>query len=81
MTIKFILGAGSAVDTYTVEPALLVNLAELMIPILLLGAVSASAWQGAGATINVQVTAIGQAVICLKVGSRLLFELLRGIDA
>jgi hypothetical protein len=81
LTVKFILGAGTAVDTYTVEPALLVNAAELVIPITLVGANSASAWAGSGSTINVQVTPTGQAVTCLKVGSRILAALFRGPDA
>lgn len=81
LTVKFILGAGSAVDTYTVEPGLLTNNAELMIPIFLVGTSSDSAWAGAGSTINVQVTATGQAVTCKKVGSRILVQLARGPDA
>lgn len=81
LTVKFILGAGSAVDTYTVEPALLTNNAELMVPIALVGASSDSAWAGSGSTINVQVTATGQAVTCKKVGSRIIVQLFRGPDA
>lgn len=81
LTIKFILGSGSAVDTYTVEPALLVNSAELVVPIFLVGTSSDSAWAGSGSTINVQVTATGQAVTCKKVGSRILVQLVRGPDA
>jgi hypothetical protein len=80
LTIKFILGAGSAVDTYTVEPALLVNSAELVIPIALIGANSATSWSGSGSTINVQITATGQAVTCKKVGSRLIVALFCGPD-
>jgi hypothetical protein len=79
-TVKFILGSGSAVDTYTVEPGLLTTLAELMVPITLVGLSSASAWLGAGATVNVQVTATGQAITCKAVGSRLLIALNRGGD-
>lgn len=81
LTVKFILGSGSAVDTYTVEPGLLVNSAELVVPIFLVGTSSDSAWAGAGSTINVQVTATGQAVTCKKVGSRILVQLSRGPDA
>jgi hypothetical protein len=80
LTVKFILGAGSAVDTYTVEPALLVNSAELVIPIVLVGTSSATSWSGVGSTINVQVTGTGQATTCKKVGSRLLITLLRAGD-
>src|SRR5271154_6135768 len=79
-TVKFILGSGSAVDTYTVEPGLLTTLAELMVPINLVGLSSASAWLGSGATVNVQVTATGQAITCKAVGSRLLIALNRGGD-
>lgn len=80
ITIKFILGSGSAVDTYTVEPGLLVNSAELLVPVTLVGVSSQTAWIGSGATINVQVTATGQAVTCKAVGSRLLISLNRAGD-
>lgn len=80
LTVKFILGAGSAVDTYTVEPGLLVNSAELVVPVFLVGVNSASAWIGSGSTINVQVTATGQAVTCKGVGSRIIAQLFRGPD-
>jgi hypothetical protein len=80
LTVKFILGAGSAVDTYTVEPALLANSAELVIPFFLAGVNSASAWIGSGSTINLQVTATGQAVTVKGVGSRMIAQLLRGPD-
>jgi hypothetical protein len=78
LTAKFILGAGSAVDTYTVEPALLVNSAELVVPILLVGVNSATAWNGADSTINLQVTATGQAGTVKGVGSRMIVGLFRG---
>lgn len=80
LTVKFILGAGSAVDTYTVEPGLLVNSAELVVPVFLVGVNSAVAWIGAGSTINLQVTATGQAVTVKGVGSRIIAQLLRGPD-
>jgi hypothetical protein len=81
LTVKFILGAGTAVDTYTVEPGLLSNNGELVVNCALVGANSASAWSGVGSTINLQVTAAGQAVTCKQVGSRALVALFRGPDA
>lgn len=81
LTVKFILGAGSAVDTYTVDPTTLVNSAKLTVTGCLVGANSASAWVGSGSTINIQVTAAAQAVTCDQVGSRAVVALFRGPDA
>lgn len=77
LTVSFILGSGSAVDTYTVEPGLLTNNAELYLPIFLVGGSSATDFTGSGSTINVQVTPTGQAVTAKKVGSRLFVQFLR----
>jgi len=81
LTVKFILGAGTAVDTYTVEPGLLSNNGELVVNCPLVGANSATAWKASGSTINIQVTAAGQAVTCKQVGSRAIVALFRGPDA
>ena len=78
LTVKFILGAGSAVDTYTVEPGLLTASAELVVPVFLIGASSDSAWAGSGSTLNIQVTATTQNVTVKKVGSRAIVMLNRG---
>jgi hypothetical protein len=78
LIVTFILGAGSAVDTYTVLPALLVNSATLVVPVFLVGVNSATAWIGSGSTINLQVTATGQAVTVKGVGSRMMVGLFRG---
>lgn len=80
LVLAFKLGSGSDVDTYTVEPGLLVNSAELIIPLHLLGVSSATAWVGSGSTVNVTVNATGQAVTCKKVGSRAIIGIFRGSD-
>src|SRR5271155_3986879 len=64
LKIAFKLGSGSDVDSYVVEPALLVTLAELVIPVFLAGVQSPTAWVGSGSTLNLTVNATGQAVTC-----------------
>jgi hypothetical protein len=81
LVLAFKIGAGSDVDTLTVDPGQLVNSAKLMIPFMLVGANSASAWSGAGSTINITANATGQAVTFKQVGSRAIVALLRGPDA
>ena len=74
---RFKIGAGSDVDTYVVEPGLLVNLAEFTITVPLLGVSDPAAWIGAGSTINVTGKATTTACTVKKVGSRALFTLQR----
>jgi hypothetical protein len=76
--IAFKLGAGSDVATWTVEPALLVNAAELVIPFFFVGANSASAWFPTGSTINITAKGTGQASTAKFVGSKALVALVEG---
>jgi len=67
--------AGTALDTYTVEPGLLVALAELYVPIFLTAVAAATLFAGAGANPLVQVKPTGQATTTKAVGSRAIFTL------
>jgi hypothetical protein len=77
----FKLGSGSDVVANQIEPGLLVALAELTLPIVLIGASSQNAWKGAGSTINVTLAPTGQAVTLKVTGSQLWVSLQRGPDA
>jgi hypothetical protein len=79
--IAFKLGSGSDVASFVVEPGLLTNLGELMIPFCFVGANSASAWLGSGSTINITGKGTGQASTAKNVGSYAVVQLLRGPDA
>lgn len=72
----FKLGSGSDVDTFVVEPGLLVNSAEIENEVTLVGAASNSAWIGAGSTINITGKATTTACTFKKVGSRAVVLLL-----
>ena len=80
LQFAFRLGAGSDVDVYVVEPGLLVALAEFIVPVYLVGVNSASAWQGAGSTINITGLATTNDATVKFVGSRALVGLSRGPD-
>jgi hypothetical protein len=75
------LGSAADFDSYTVEPALLTNSAELVIPLALVGVNSATAWSPTGAVVNITVNPTGQTVTCKKVGSRAIITLGTGPDA
>jgi len=80
LQFAFTVNAGSDVDVYVVEPGLLVALAELVIPIFLIGLNSNTAWQGAGSVISVTGTSATNDVTAKFVGSRCLIGLQRGPD-
>lgn len=80
LVISYATTAGTAIDSYTVEPALLVNLAELVIPFFLVGPLSSTLYGGAGKDPLIQVTPTGQNVTAKKVGSRAIFQLLVGVE-
>jgi hypothetical protein len=80
LQIDFFIGDGSDVDTYLVEPGLLVASAELVIPVYLLGVNAYTPWAGAGSVINVGVTTPDEAVTVKNVGSRCIIGLQRGPD-
>jgi len=76
--IGFQIGSGSSVGTFTVEPALLTNSAELMIPFCFVGANSASAWFPTGSTINITAQGTGQASTAKNVGTYAVVQLIKG---
>ena len=77
LQFAFKIAAGTDVDTYVVEPGLLVALAEIAILVPLLGVSDPAAWIGVGSTLNVTGKATTTACTVKKVGSRALFTLLR----
>lgn len=81
LIVDFGIGAGSAVDTYTAPPAILLANATIIPSFALVGANSATQWTSPGATINVNLTPTGQPVTTKQVGSRAIVALFRGPDA
>ncbi len=79
LAIIFATTAGTAIDTYTVEPGLLVNSAELVIPIFLVGVSSSVLFGGSGATPLIQVKATTTACTMKAVGSRAFLGLALGV--
>lgn len=80
LVYAFKLGSGSDVDTYTVNPAKLVNSATVGDSIPLVGTQSGSAWLGSGSTINITATSTGQNVTIKGAYTRALVWLMRGSD-
>lgn len=80
LVFAFKLGSGADVDTYTVEPGMLVNSAEFTIAIPLVGVVSTTAWVDSGSTINITGKATTTACTVKGVGTRALVELRRGAE-
>jgi hypothetical protein len=78
LTIAYKLGSGSDVVTYVVDPGQLVNSAKLVIPFVLIGPCSATAWFPTGSTINITALGTAQASTAKNVGSFALVQLLRG---
>ena len=80
LQIIYATTAGTAIDTYTVTPTLLVNSAVIVIPIFLLGAASSTLFGGSGATPLVQAKATTTACTMTAVGSVALFSMGLGND-
>ena len=80
MVITYATTSGTPIDTYTVEPGLLVALAELVIPIFFIGPLSNTLYAGAGKDPLIQVNGTGQASTLKKVGSRAIFQLVLGVE-
>ncbi|SRR5579884_1068332 len=81
LVFAFKLGSGADVDTFTIEPGLLQNNAELQSCVVLVGVASATAWVGSGSTINITGKATAQNATFKGVGSRAVVRLIRGPDA
>lgn len=80
LAIAYATTAGTPILSYTVEPGLLVALAELLVPIFLSGPISSTLYTGAGKTPLIQVEPTGQAVTVTKVGSMAIFQLVPGVE-
>ena len=80
LQFAMLLGSGSDVDVYVVEPGLLVALAELVIAIPLRGVLSGSAWVGSGSVVNLTYNATTNDITVKGVGTRALVSILRGPD-
>ena len=79
LVITLNLATAGLQDTYTVEPGLLTNAAELIVPIELLSSNSGSIWYPTGDNPRIQVNPTGQAVTVKAVGSRALAILQQGV--
>lgn len=80
MVISYATTAATAIASYTVEPGLLVNLAELVIPIFFVGPLSNSLYTGTGKDPLIQVVCTGQAATLKHVGSQAIFQLALGVE-
>lgn len=79
LKFSFRFNGGSDIASYTVEPGLLANNAELVHGFTLIGVESPSAWFPTGKIVELWGLATTQAVTVKKVGTQFLFEL--GIGA
>jgi hypothetical protein len=80
LVISYATVSGTAIASYTFPPALLLANATAMVPIFLVGPLSATLYTGAGKDPLVQVNATGQAVTVKAVGSAAIFELVLGVE-
>ena len=81
LVIAFKIGAGAHVASFVVDPGQLVNSAKVVLPFVLVGANSGTAYGGAGSTINITLKGTGQDTTCKQVGSVAFVALQRGPDA
>jgi hypothetical protein len=80
MVLSYATTSGTAIASYTVEPGLLVNSAELVIPFFFVGPVSSKLYTGTGKDPLIQVTCTGQAATAKQVGSQAIFQLVLGVE-
>jgi len=80
LIVAALFNGGADFDSFTVEPGLLVNAAELVIPFAFVSPSAPGVFVGAGAEIDITVAPTGQDVTCKAVGSRALVQLVRGPD-
>lgn len=70
LTITYATTAGTAIDTFVVDPGLLVLSTSIIVPIFLTGPSSQSLFAGAGATPLIQVLSATNDCTLLAAGSR-----------
>lgn len=80
LRLAFNISGGSNVDIYTVNPLLLVNLANLVVPFFLVGVTSGTIWTGAGSTVFCSGFSTTQSSTVRISGTKALVQLTRGID-
>lgn len=81
LSLKSIINAGAAFNTYVVPPALLVNNGTLLIPIIFVGSASATVWFPGPATLTLVVNPTAQNVTYTDATSTARMFLFRGPDA
>lgn len=77
INVDYGLVLGTAIDSYTVPPALLVANATILVGVTLIGPASKFTWLSAQ-TPQVYVIATGQAITAKFIGSRAIFSLYMG---
>jgi hypothetical protein len=80
LELAYATTAGTPIDTYTVEPGLLVDSAELIIPFMFVGPQAILFWSGVGVDPLIQLKATTTAATLKHVGSQAYFQLQVGID-
>lgn len=80
LVISYCLVLGTPIDSFTVEPGLLVATTELIVPFVLSGPSSSSLFAGAGAAPLIDVISAGNDSTMKAVGSRAFFQLIIGND-
>jgi hypothetical protein len=80
LVISYATISGTAIQSYTFPPALLLANATAMVPIFMVGPLSSALYQGAGTDPLIQVSATAQNVTVKAVGSSAVFELVLGVE-
>jgi hypothetical protein len=80
LVISYATTAGTAISSFTVAPALLVNAATVQFPFFLIGPLSSTLYTGAGKDPLIQVNPTGQNCTLKAVGSQALFQLALGVE-
>ena len=80
LTITYATTAGTPIDTFVVDPGLLVLSTSIVVPLFLSGPSSASLFGGAGATPLIQVLSATNDCTLLAAGSRAFIMQLLGND-
>lgn len=80
MQISYALVSGTPISTFDVAAAALVAATTVLVPFILKGPLSQSAYGGAGKTPLIEVNPTTNGVTVLKLGSSAIFQLLIGVE-
>ena len=80
LTVTYATVSGTPIDTMTVNPALLVALSTITVPIQLIGPLSKSLYSGAGTDPLIQCNAATTAATLIAASSRAIFQLAVGVE-